>query len=261
VRALAAACALALLPFAARAADEPEPIVPDRAGASTATSTVGRGAFQLETGLAYGRERIGGSPSARRFTVEANLRGGVTDRFELRVQSDPLVRLRGADDETGYGDVALAAKYRFHDSTDGSWQPSLGVLPLVKLPVAEEPIGSGKTDFGALLLASFALPGGVSLDANAGLAAVGQSRPGGYLLQAIVVAGASRDAAEWLTLFGDLIYASREERSGRDTVVLDGGIIWRPTRNVAIDASAVTSLAGAGPDWALRAGVSIRFGR
>jgi Putative MetA-pathway of phenol degradation len=249
------------LPLTAGAADEPEPIAPDRAGAATATSTVGRGAFQLETGVAYARERIGGSPSARRFIVEANLRGGMTDRLELRVQSDPVVRLRGAEDETGHGDLALGAKYRFHDSVDGSWQPSLGVLPLVKLPVSEEPIGSGKTDFSALLLASFVLPGEVSLDANAGLAAVGQSRPGGYLLQAIVVAGASRDAGEWLTLFGDLIYASRAERGGRDSLVLDGGFIWRPTRNVAVDASAVTSLAGAGPDWALRAGVSIRFGR
>jgi hypothetical protein len=261
VRSLVSACALALLPLAAGAADEPEPVAPDRAGASTGTSTVGRGAFQLEVGVAHERERIGGSPSARRFKVETDLRGGVTDRLELRVQGDPLVRLRGAEAETGHGDVTLGAKYRFRDSTDGSWQPSLGVLPLVKLPVADEPIGSGKTDFGALLLASFALPGGVSLDANAGLAAVGQSRPGGYLLQAIVVAGASRDAAEWLTLFGDLIYTSREERGGRDSLVLDGGIIWRPTRDVAIDASAVTSLAGAGPDWALRAGVSIRFGR
>jgi Putative MetA-pathway of phenol degradation len=261
VRGLVAACALALLPLAAGAADEPEPIAPDRAGASTATSTVGSGAFQLEAGVAYERERIGGSPSARRFTVETGLRGGVTDRLELRVEGEPLVRLRGAEDETGHGDFTISAKYRFHDPAEGRWQPSLGVLPFVKLPVTEEPIGSGKTDLGALLLASFALPGGVSLDANAGLAAVGQSRPGGYLLQAIVAAGASRDVADWLTLFGDVVYASREERGARDGVVLDGGLIWRPTRDVAIDASAVTSLAGAGPDWALRAGVSVRFGR
>jgi hypothetical protein len=255
VRSLAAACALALLPLGAGAA-EPEPIGPDRAGASTATSTVGRGAFQLEAGVAYEWERIGGSPSDRRFTVETALRGGVTERLELRVEGEPLVRLRGAEDETGHGDVTLSAKYRLLDAADDTWPPSLGVLPFVKLPVTEEPIGSGKTDFGALLLAS-----GVSLDANAGLAAVGQSRPGGYLLQVILAAGASRDLTEWLTLFGDVIYASREERSGRDSVVLDAGVIWRPTRDVAIDASAVTSLAGLGPDWALRGGVSIRFGR
>jgi hypothetical protein len=66
LRSLVAAGALALLPFAAGAADEPEPIAPDRVSASTTTGTVGRGAFQLEAGVAYERERIGGRPSARR---------------------------------------------------------------------------------------------------------------------------------------------------------------------------------------------------
>jgi len=73
VRSLVVACALALLPVGAWAADEPEPIAPDRAGAATGASTVGRGAVQLEAGLAYERERIAGSPTDRRFTVEAAL--------------------------------------------------------------------------------------------------------------------------------------------------------------------------------------------
>jgi hypothetical protein len=258
--ALSVVLLLLLLPLGARAADEVEPISPDRAGAASGTGTVGRGGFQVESGLAYLRESVAGGPAERRFRVEAGLRAGVVDRFELRLEGVPLVRMRGAEDETGLGDLFVAAKYRFLDAADDSWRPSLGVLPFVKLPVAEEPIGSEKTDFGGLLLASFALPGQVSLDLDAGLAAVGQSRPGGYLLQALVAAGASRDVLEWLTLFTDLVYASREERAGRDTVLLDLGVIWRPTRNVALDASAVTALAGRGPDWALRAGVSVRFG-
>jgi hypothetical protein len=261
VRSLAGACALALLPLGAWAADEPEPISPDRAGAATSTTTVAPGAVQLETGLAYARERIGGSPTERRFSVEAAVRAGVSDHLELGFLGEPLVRLRGAEDDTDHGDFTLTAKYRVLDATEGAWRPSLALMPFVKLPVTEAPIGSGKTDFGALLLASFALPGQVSLDVDAGLAAVGQSRPGGYLLQAIVAAGASRDLTDWLSLFSDLVYASRDERAARDGVVLDAGLIWRPTRDVALDASVVTSLAGPGPDWAVRGGVSIRFGR
>ena len=46
-----------------------------------------------------------------------------------------------------------------------------------------------------------------------------------------------------------------------DRVQLDAGIVWRLARDVALDASGVTSLAGPGPDWAVRAGVSVRFGR
>jgi outer membrane putative beta-barrel porin/alpha-amylase len=250
-----------LLPLAAAAGESAEPISPDRAGASTSTDTVGRGAVQVESGLAYLHESVGGEPAERRFRVEAGLRAGVTERLELRLEGLPLVRLRGAEDETGLGEIFVLAKYRFVDAADEWWRPALGVLPFVKLPVSEEPLGSGKTDFGAILLASFALPGQVSLDLNAGLAAVGQSRPGGYLVQALAAAGASRDVADGLTLFTELVYTSRDERDGRDSLLVDLGAIWRPTPTVALDASAVTSLAGRGPDWALRAGVSVRFGR
>jgi hypothetical protein len=258
--ALLLAATLVTLPLAGRA-EEPEPIEPDRAGAATGTRTVGAGRIQLETGLEYGHERIGGRPSERRFAVQVGVRAGLSDALELRAEGEPLVGLRGPDEDTGTGDVVLSAKWRFLDGAEGAWPPALGVLPFVKLPVAGEPIGSGKTDFGVMVLASFDLPGKVGLDLDAGLAAVGQSRPGGHLLQALLALGLSRDLVERVTAFTDVFYASRDERDGRDRVGLDAGLVWRPTPNVALDGSVVTSLAGAGPDWALRGGVSVRLGR
>jgi len=74
-------------------------------------------------------------------------------------------------------------------------------------------------------------------------------------------AGLSRDVTQGVTLFTDLVYTSRDERDGRDTVILDAGVMYRPARNVALDASVVTSLAGAAPDWTVRAGLSVRFSR
>lgn len=255
-------CAVVLSwPLAAWAADEPEPISPDRAGAANDTATVGAGVIQIETGFAYGHERIAGSPSEKRFSVEAAVRWGLTERLEIGLGGEPLVRLRGPQDDTGHGDLVVSAKYRFLDAREGSWLPSLALLPFVKLPVARDPIGSGKTDFGALLLASFALPGQLDLDVNAGLIAVGQSNPGGYLLQAVVAVGLTRDVSKSVSLFGDVLYASREERGGGDSVLLDLGVIWRPTRDVAFDAAVQTVAVGTGPDWQVRAGVSFRFGR
>jgi hypothetical protein len=261
MRRLALALALLALPAGAWAEEEVEPISPDRASASVSATTVGRGVLQLESGFAYLTERVGGAPTERTFRLEAGLRAGVTEHLELRIEGFPLVRVRGAADDTGNGDFLVGAKYRFLDAAEGSWRPALGVFPFVKLPVAEEPLGSGKTDFGALLLASFVLPAAFNLDLNAGMVAVGQRRPGGYLLEALAVAGLSRDVGESVSLFTDMAYASRAERRGRDSVLVDLGAVWRATRNVALDASAVTSLAGTGPDWAVRAGVSLRFGR
>jgi hypothetical protein len=261
MRALALALALLALPLGAWADEDAEPISPDRASASVSANTVGRGAVQLETGFAYLTERAGGAPTERRFRIEAGLRAGVTERLELRIEGFPFVRVRGADDDSGAGDFLVGGKYRFLDAVPDSWLPALGVFPFVKLPVAEEPLGSGKTDAGTLLLGSFALPAQLSLDLNVGLVAVGQLHPDGYLLQALVAAGLSRDVAESVGLFTDVVYASRGERAGRDSVLVDLGAIWRPTRNIALDASVVTSLTGSGPDWAVRGGVSVRFGR
>ena len=262
MRALALAVALALLPLAEVAAqDEEATIQPDRSGFSTSAGVVGAGAVQLETGFGYGHQRIGGRPTQTQFSLETALRAGLTKDFEVGVAATPFVRLRGDVDDTGHGDFTLNAKWRFLDSPPGSPWPDLGLQPSVTLPVTEDPFGSGKTTFGAVLLASFDLPAQFSLDLNAGMFAVGQTRPSGYLLQALAALGLSRDFGDAVTLFTDLLYTSRAERDARDTLILDGGVIYRPTRNVALDASVVTSLLGQAPDWTVRAGVSIRFGR
>jgi len=263
MKATALAVALALLAATAAAGEDKDDeglIEPDRASLTTSTNIVGAGAVQLETGFNYGHERSGGRPIQSRFGVEAAVRIGLTDDLEVGVVAEPFVRLRGDVDDSGHGDFTLVAKWRFVKPVEGSPWPQLALLPLVTLPVTEEPFGSGKTDFGAILLASFDLPWQLGVDLNAGLFAIGQTAPSGYLLRAFVGAGLSK-AIGALTLFTDVVYTSRETRDGRDLVIVDGGASYRLARNLAVDASVVTALAGQGPDWTVRAGVSVRFGK
>jgi hypothetical protein len=238
-------------------------IDPDRPDVTNSARTVPRGAVQIETGLEYARTSLGGGEAERRFAVQAALRVGLTDRLEIGVAGEPLVRLRGADEDTGHGDLTLGVKYRFLDSIKGNaWRPDLGIEPFVKLPIAEAPIGSERPDFGAQLLASFELPWDLGLDVNAGLAAVGQTRPRGYRLQALASASLQRDLIpERLEVFAEIFFASREQRSERDRLSADVGLIYRLTPTLALDAAVETSLLGSGPDYAVRAGVSVRFGR
>jgi len=51
------------------------------------------------------------------------------------------------------------------------------------------------------------------------------------------------------------------ERGAHDIVGLDAGIQFFLTPRVALDAAAETSFGGPGPDYAFRAGVSVRLGR
>ena len=257
----ALAAALVLLSTTAVAAQDEsgaDKIQPDRSSITTSATIVGAGAVQVELGFNYGHERIGGRPPQTRFGLEAAVRVGLTDALEISVNAEPFVRLRGDVDDTGHGDFTLLAKWRLFTPDEGSSWPRLSVQPSITLPVTEPPIGSGKTDVGAVLLASFDLPWQLSVDLNAGLFAIGQNRPSGYLVQALAGAGLSRDVGP-VTLFTDLLYTSPKVRDGRDTVQLDGGLMYYPARNVALDASVVTSLAGQTPDWTVRAGVSVRF--
>jgi outer membrane putative beta-barrel porin/alpha-amylase len=256
----ALACALVLIVArGAAAAEGDDALDPDRPDVSSSARTVGAGRVQLETGVLAERTRLAGEPTERRLSAEMLVRIGIGERLELRVDGEPIVRLRGADDATDVGDFKIGAKWRFFDGDDGA--PMLALVPSVKLPTAPTPIGTGKADYAVLLVASFPLPADFGLDVNAGLAANGQTRPSGQLLQALVSASLSRKLGAALSAFGEVFYNSREEWSGRDQVGVDAGVVWTLRPNIALDTAVGTSLYGRVPDVFVRAGGSIRFGR
>jgi hypothetical protein len=131
------------------------------------------------------------------------------------------------------------------------------VKVFAKLPVANEPLGTGRPDLGVLLLASFELPDEFELEVNLGAAAIGQARPSGYLAQAIATASLSRELAPSLLGFAELLFSSREERDGREQLAANLGLVYRVTRALALDVGIQTSLLGQGPDYVVRAGLSV----
>jgi len=260
-RGVVAVCAAVAFGAPDALADEIDRIVTDRPSVSNSASTVPRGAFQIESGLEYSRARVGGGPDERRFALDVTLRAGITERVEVGIEGEPFVRLRGAEDDTGNGDVSLKGKYRFLDSREGSAWPALAVQPFVTLPVAHAPHGPDRPDFGLVGLATFDLPWQLGLDVNAGLAALGQRRPSGYLVQGLVSAALERELGERWSTFVEVFYASAAERGSRDVVGVDAGVQFFLTRRLALDTAVETALTGPGPDYAFRAGVSVRFGK
>lgn len=239
----------------------PQEINPDRPDLTTSAEVVPVGALQIETGVEYGRTRVGGSPTEQQLSVQTTLRAGLTSALEVSLEGEPFVWLRAGREDGGSGDYTLGLKYRFHAPPAGAAGPSLAVKPFVKLPTASEPIGSGRPDFGALLLMTLGLPWALSLDANAGVAAIGQTRPNGFIPQGIVAGSLSWAATERLSTITELYFSTREERDGRDSLRTTLAIMYRVTPNLALDAGVRTTLAGPGPDWSVFAGLSVRFGR
>jgi hypothetical protein len=232
----------------------------DRPSVSTSTYIVQPGAVQIESGVEYSRTSIGGSPAERQLSIDVTSRAGITEHLEFRLDVEPVVVLRGAQDDTGWGDVALEAKYRFFDGREGRWWPSLGLLPIVKFPTARAPHGTNVPDFGLTGHAGFALPGGFSLEANLGVNALAQ-RPSGYRAQGFGSASLSHDLGERWSAYAEVFFSSAAERGARTSVGFDTGLQFLLTQTLALDAAVQTSLAGQGPDYAFRAGLSVRFGR
>jgi hypothetical protein len=59
----------------------------------------------------------------------------------------------------------------------------------------------------------------------------------------------------------EVLFASRDEREGLDTVGVDAGVFYRVTRWFSVDAAAEVMHNRHRPDYALRTGVSWLVGR
>ncbi len=119
---------------AVASAETPSEVVPDRPDVSNSTQTVPLAPLQIESGVKYQRSRAG-----RRLAVQTSARTGLSDGLEVRVDAEPLVHLRNERQDTGLGDFSFGFKYRFLDSVEGQWAPSLGVQPFVKVSGSQSP--------------------------------------------------------------------------------------------------------------------------
>ena len=233
----------------------------DRPSISTSTVTVPPGVLQIESGVEYSRSRLSHGQSEQQLLLDVLLRVGIASRVEARIDINPVVWLKETDTSIGFGDLTLSVKYRFLNSTEGRWWPSLGVLPWVKVPTARSPIGSEQVDFGCTALATFDLPWQLSLDANVGLAGLGQSQGAAFLLQETVSASLTRQITDRFAMYGELFYASPSEPRTRDVVGFDTGFQFLVLPRVVVDMAVQVARGTPGPDFAVRAGLSTRFGR
>jgi hypothetical protein len=258
---LLAILAPAALLWTCTAVGAAEDINPDRPDLTTSAEIVPARTFQIETGIEYDHTRVGGSPTERQLSVQTTLRVGLTPALEISLDGVPFVWLRDGEDHSGSGDYTLGLKYRFLAPSPDGTGPALGVKPFVKLPAAREPIGSERPDFGALGLMTLGLPWGLSLDANAGVAAIGQRGPDGFIPQGIVAASLSWSATERLSTITELYYATKDERGGRYGLLTTVALMYRLTPRLALDTGMRTTLAGQGPSWSAFVGLSVRLGR
>lgn len=159
---------------AALAADDEDYGNPDRPGIADGSNVVGKGRFQIETGVQVELRNADGVHDRTMF-VPSLFRIGISDRFEARIETnaygwqrtrDPL---NGTVHTEGGAPISVGMKYHLLEG-EGASQPSLGVIARVFPPSGS---GDFKTDHwtGDLRLAAdWDFAPKLSLNPNVGVA-------------------------------------------------------------------------------------------
>jgi hypothetical protein len=226
---VAATVFLLLVPVFTHAQDAA--IVADRPGLADGATTVGHGVAQLETGVTADDERL---------TLPTLLRFGLTDGFELRIESDVV------SDDGDIAPVSAGFKLRLRD----------GAFPLSLIASVQPPSGGGSlrsTEFEgeARLVSDIDLAEGLSLTPNVG---VSVAEGGGAA--AIFAASLEREMGRALP-FVDFEATIAD---GDTSVIADAGVAWVVRPDTQLDISAGVNVTGDEyPDWFIAAGYSRRF--
>ena len=252
-----------LLPLGACAAPDGDAIASDRPDFVDSSTVVGKHRFQIETGVATERDRADGVRE-RTDATPTLLRYGVSDDWELRLESDG--RLRVTSDElatgnrsrvTGYADVSVGAKWHVRDAA-GAW-PALGVVASWDLDSGSRPLraqGKGGT---LRLGAEWDLPGDLNLGLVQGLA--WQHRDdGGRFTSALFGIVLEKSWNERLSTF--IEYSARQiarARDGGSVSTFDIGAGWLLSKSVKLDTALSRGINRNAPDWNWTAGVSLRY--
>lgn len=222
----------------------------DRPGIADGSRTLKRGHVQIENGI--DAEHAG---EERSLSVPLLLRYGISDRLEVRVESDTYQRSRRLGETTsGWNPVSLGFKEHLFDDEGSDRSFSLGVIGRWFLPSGSGEFRSHSSSGDVRLTADIEFGEHWALNPNIGIAVQGgggtsRSGTGAATLQYNLTAKAN----------GFVDAALQRSDSGSE-VLLDTGAAWIIGTNTQLDLSIGWGAHGSNaPNVFWSAGVSRRF--
>lgn len=250
---------LTSLPACVLPAAAQDEVVTDRPDQSESTSIVGRGIFQLETGIGLERDE---NSLANDETLEwggSLLRYGLSDRFELRlaftahtvVSSETSAR---KFESQGFADPELGFKLRLREG-DGL-SPAIAFLAATTLPIGEDELSSDRFDPTVRLAFDHDLSDTLGLGWNVGYSR--ESDGGDHQDYALYSASLGVDIDDRWGTFYELFGTVAVGGEADDAHSFDTGITYLVNDNLQLDIAAGVGLNGEAPDTFVGLGVSWR---
>lgn len=236
---------------------------PDRPGIADGSEVVGSKRFQIESGMQLELRNENGARD-RTIYVPTLLRLGLTDRFEARIETNAYNWERVRDPATGVtrsrggAPVSFGAKYQLLDR-QGSAHPAVGVIGRIFPPSGS---GDFRTDHWTgdfRVAADWDFAPKLSLNPNIGVA-FDEDDEGRPYRAALLALTLSYNPTKQLGLFIDTGEQFPERKNGRSSAIVDAGIAYLPAKDLQLDLSAGTRVAGdTAPHPFVSAGISKRF--
>jgi hypothetical protein len=239
-------------------------INPDRPGIADGSAVIGRGRVQVETAFQQEfREEAG--LTERRYFLPTLLRGGVSDRLEVRVESNTFtqvdVRAAGAMNTrtSALAPVSVGLKLQIEDSAD-SHRPSVGTILRV-FPASGT--GTQRTNHATgdlRLAADWDLTPTLSLNPNVGVALYEDDRNQTFTAGLFALTLNVFNRAKTINPFVDVGVQTPEAPASPSSLIVDGGVAYLPSRNIQIDVSVGDGAHGHTPPHPFFSlGMSFRF--
>ena len=256
---------LALLCNAAGPALAEEPLVTDRPDFVESSEVVGRGRWQVETGLDFTRDSADGLRT-RAVNTGTLLRFGNSATTELRLETDGLARVKVTDESTGasstaqgMSDLALGIKWHAQDGQADTNTPSVAWLLHVDLPTGAADLRGHGARPSLRAVAEWDLPHDMSVGVMPGVIS-DTDEQGQRFTAGILAATLGKDFAggvhAFVELAGQQIASSRH---GGNVVTFDTGAALRLTDDLQLDVSLMKGLTRTSPDLQVGLGLSARF--
>ena len=243
--ALAAACTLA------SGQDAAPPVVAYRPSVATPADLPAPGWPQMEAGW----NATQGGDTARSQSAPMAFRVAWSESWGLVVSTDAYDWQRDFDGATAHsgGDTTLELKYRLPVAEGLSFGAEFGAA----LPTARPPIGSGKTDWGGIGIASMDTQL-AHVDVNVGGTWFGAPDEGQGRWQGMWAVAASRPVPQGFTVTGELSGVAQHGARAQTQALV--GLDYNVTPQVVLDAAVAKGLSRAAADWQLTAGVTFQLG-
>lgn len=241
-----------------------EPLVTDRPDFTEASSTVGRGVLQIESGYTYVRNKDPDDDSTTHSVGEVLFRYGVlADWLEFRLQVLPLIQRSspGAgpiSTESGVGDLYLGAKIALAPQ-EGFW-PELAIMPQMTVPSGGRAFTNNEVLPGVNCLYGWDVNDFLAIGANTQFNQRLDGGTGDKYLEVIQTTSLAYSLTEKVGAYTEwFMLCPSGADSQRVEHYMDGGVTYLVTNDVQFDIRAGFGLTGASDDFFAGTGLSIRF--